>query len=63
MIFDYTGFPALMLPAGFGAAGLPVGIQIVARPFQDALCLAMGIAFQARTHHHLAIPAVAGLPM
>jgi len=52
MIFDYTGFPALMLPAGLGAAGLPVAIQLVGKPFQDALCLAVGITFQERTEHH-----------
>jgi aspartyl-tRNA(Asn)/glutamyl-tRNA(Gln) amidotransferase subunit A len=52
MIFDLTGFPALMLPSGVGAAGLPVAIQIAARPFDDALCLSAGIAFQARTAHH-----------
>jgi aspartyl-tRNA(Asn)/glutamyl-tRNA(Gln) amidotransferase subunit A len=52
MIFDYTGFPALMLPAGLGAAGLPVAIQIVAKPFQDPLCLAVGTTFQHHTCHH-----------
>ncbi len=56
MIFDVTGLPALMLPAGFGRSGLPVAIQLVARPFQDALCLKAGAAFQARTRHHLALP-------
>jgi aspartyl-tRNA(Asn)/glutamyl-tRNA(Gln) amidotransferase subunit A len=52
MIFDYTGFPALMLPAGLGASGLPVAIQLVAKPFQDALSLSAGMAFQAGTTHH-----------
>jgi aspartyl-tRNA(Asn)/glutamyl-tRNA(Gln) amidotransferase subunit A len=56
MIFDYTGFPALMLPAGLGATGLPVAIQVVGAPFRDALCLAVGMEFQARTAHHLARP-------
>ncbi len=56
MIFDVTGFPALMLPAGFGRSGLPVAIQLVARPFQDMLCLQAGAAFQASTQHHLALP-------
>ena len=52
MIFNFTGFPALMLPSGLGAAGLPISIQIAARPFDDALCLSAGIAFQCRTGHH-----------
>jgi aspartyl-tRNA(Asn)/glutamyl-tRNA(Gln) amidotransferase subunit A len=56
MIFDYTGMPALMLPSGFGASGLPVAIQIVGKPFDDALCLRVGSAFQAATDFHLKAP-------
>jgi aspartyl-tRNA(Asn)/glutamyl-tRNA(Gln) amidotransferase subunit A len=57
MIFDYTGLPALMLPSGFGRNGLPVAIQIVGKPFDDALCLSIGQAFQAATTHHVRAPA------
>jgi aspartyl-tRNA(Asn)/glutamyl-tRNA(Gln) amidotransferase subunit A len=57
MIFDYTGMPALMLPSGLGATGLPVAIQIVGKPFDDALCLSVGSAFQAATAFHLNAPA------
>ena len=57
MIFDYTGLPALMLPSGFGRSGLPVAIQIVGKPFDDALCLSVGQAFQAVTDHHRRAPA------
>ncbi|WP_054159635.1 amidase [Rhizobium sp. AAP43] len=57
MIFDHTGFPALMLPSGLGRSGLPTGIQIVGRPGADALCLKAGIAFQQATSHHLNAPA------
>jgi aspartyl-tRNA(Asn)/glutamyl-tRNA(Gln) amidotransferase subunit A len=56
MIFDLTGFPALMLPSGLGAAGLPTGLQIVGRPGADALCLSAGIAFQDATAHHALLP-------
>jgi aspartyl-tRNA(Asn)/glutamyl-tRNA(Gln) amidotransferase subunit A len=56
MILNYTGFPALMLPAGFGAGGLPIAIQIVGKPFQDALCLSVGMAFQSLTTHHTHTP-------
>ncbi|HWU64432.1 MAG TPA: amidase [Ensifer sp.] len=60
MIFDFTGFPALMLPTGLGRAGLPTGMQIVGRPHADALCLLVGAAFQAATgHHHLSPPGLA----
>ncbi|MBB3945162.1 aspartyl-tRNA(Asn)/glutamyl-tRNA(Gln) amidotransferase subunit A [Rhizobium skierniewicense] len=56
MIFDVTGLPALMLPAGLGHTGLPTGIQIVGRPNADALCLRAGAAFQASTSHHQLSP-------
>jgi aspartyl-tRNA(Asn)/glutamyl-tRNA(Gln) amidotransferase subunit A len=56
MIFDYTGLPALMLPAGLGASGLPVAIQIVGKPYDDALCLSLGGAFQRATTFHLVAP-------
>ncbi|XDA98718.1 amidase [Sulfitobacter sp. LCG007] len=56
MIWDLTGFPALMLPSGKGRNGLPVGIQIVGRPCEDALVLSLGAAFQSITDHHLARP-------
>lgn len=52
MIWDLTGFPALMLPSGCGPHGLPLGIQIIGRPNDDALCLALGAAFQAVTSYH-----------
>jgi aspartyl-tRNA(Asn)/glutamyl-tRNA(Gln) amidotransferase subunit A len=56
MIFDYTGLPALMLPAGQGASGLPVAIQIVGKPYDDALCLSLGSAFQRATAFHRMAP-------
>jgi aspartyl-tRNA(Asn)/glutamyl-tRNA(Gln) amidotransferase subunit A len=59
MIFDFTGFPALMLPTGLGRAGLPTGMQIVGRPHAEALCLLAGAAFQAVTAHHRLVPPVA----
>lgn len=40
--FNMTGLPALSLPCGFDAAGLPVSLQIVGRPGADAQVLAAG---------------------
>ncbi len=56
MIFDDTGLPALMLPAGQGSSGLPVAIQVVGKPFDDALCLSLGSAFQRATGFHRQAP-------
>ncbi len=43
---NLTGLPALSVNMGFGAHGLPVGLQIVTRPHTDALCLALGSALE-----------------
>ena len=41
-----TGLPALSVPAGFTGAGLPVGLELLGRPLQDARLLALGYAFE-----------------
>ena len=47
--FSYLGLPALALPAGFDSAGLPIGVQLVGRPFDDALLLNIGHQYQGVT--------------
>ncbi len=42
-----TGLPAISVPAGFTAEGLPVGIQIVGRPQADFAVLQIAHAFEA----------------
>ncbi len=41
-LWSFVGFPALSVPCGSGGGGLPVGLQIVARPHQEALLLDFG---------------------
>jgi aspartyl-tRNA(Asn)/glutamyl-tRNA(Gln) amidotransferase subunit A len=45
--FNLSGNPALTVPAGFTASGLPVGLQIVGRRFDEATVLRAGAAFEA----------------
>ena len=45
--FNLTGNPALTIPVGFTVAGLPVGLQIVGRRFDEATVLRAGAAFEA----------------
>jgi aspartyl-tRNA(Asn)/glutamyl-tRNA(Gln) amidotransferase subunit A len=40
------GYPALALPGGLSAAGLPVGLQIVGPAFEEALLLRIGAALE-----------------
>lgn len=58
-VWNATGFPALSVPMGLGAEGLPIGLQVVTKPFEDALALRVGDAFQRRTAFHLVEPTVA----
>jgi aspartyl-tRNA(Asn)/glutamyl-tRNA(Gln) amidotransferase subunit A len=44
--FNFTGQPAASVPAGFTAAGLPVGLQIVGRPGADVTVLQASAAFE-----------------
>jgi aspartyl-tRNA(Asn)/glutamyl-tRNA(Gln) amidotransferase subunit A len=53
---NYLGTPALAFPAGFTARGLPVGLQLVARPFAEELLFALAGAFQRATDYHRADP-------
>jgi aspartyl-tRNA(Asn)/glutamyl-tRNA(Gln) amidotransferase subunit A len=54
---NLAGFPALSLPCGF-AEKLPIGIQLVSRPFTENLILSLGSAFQKATNFHKQRPAV-----
>ncbi len=45
-IFNLVGLPALSLPCGFSSAGLPLGLQIVGRPFEEATVLKVGYAYE-----------------
>ncbi len=46
MPFNLTGNPAISLPCGFDAAGMPLAIQLVARPGEDAFLLRAAAAFE-----------------
>jgi Asp-tRNA(Asn)/Glu-tRNA(Gln) amidotransferase A subunit family amidase len=46
--FNYSGQPAISVPAGWTESGLPVGLQIVGRRLEDALVLRAAAAFEQR---------------
>jgi aspartyl-tRNA(Asn)/glutamyl-tRNA(Gln) amidotransferase subunit A len=53
---NYLGVPALALPGGFDTRGMPIGLQLVARPFAEETLLRIGHAFQQATDWHLRAP-------
>jgi aspartyl-tRNA(Asn)/glutamyl-tRNA(Gln) amidotransferase subunit A len=54
---NYLGLPSLAIPAGFTGGGLPVGMQLVGRSFDEATLLRIGAAFQRATDFHDRVPA------
>jgi aspartyl-tRNA(Asn)/glutamyl-tRNA(Gln) amidotransferase subunit A len=50
--FDLTGSPALSVPCGFSAEGLPIGLEIVGRAFDEATVLRIGAAYERATPWH-----------
>ncbi|MFE2990020.1 amidase [Streptomyces sp. NPDC059262] len=51
--WNATGFPALALPMGADEAGLPLSLQLVARPHAERTLLGAGAAYQRATAWHL----------
>ena len=47
--FNVTGSPAMSVPAGFSGEGLPLGIQIVGAPWNEATVYRVGAAYEAAT--------------
>jgi aspartyl-tRNA(Asn)/glutamyl-tRNA(Gln) amidotransferase subunit A len=52
MPFNLTGLPACSFPAGFTANGLPIGLQVVGKPFEEATILRIAHAYQQLTDWH-----------
>jgi aspartyl-tRNA(Asn)/glutamyl-tRNA(Gln) amidotransferase subunit A len=53
---NYLGLPSLALPCGFTRNGLPVGMQLIGRSFDEATLLRIGAAFQRATDFHDRVP-------
>ena len=51
-----AGLPGMSLPAGFGAGGLPVGLQLIGNYLQEARLLGAAHQFQLATDHHIRKP-------
>ena len=56
--WNVTGQPVLALPNGFGKSGLPLGMQIVGRPFDETTILKIGHAYEQATEWHTRRPSL-----
>jgi aspartyl-tRNA(Asn)/glutamyl-tRNA(Gln) amidotransferase subunit A len=57
--FNFSGHPACAVPCGFSAQGLPIGMQLVGRPFDEATVLRAADAYQRLTDWHTRRPVLA----
>ena len=54
--FDLSGLPAISVPCGFTSNGLPIGLQIAGRAFDEETVLRVAHAYEQRTEWHLRQP-------
>jgi aspartyl-tRNA(Asn)/glutamyl-tRNA(Gln) amidotransferase subunit A len=57
--WSIAGCPAISVPMGMSSRGLPLGLQIAGRPFDEATVLRAADAFQQRTEWHRRLPPAA----
>jgi Asp-tRNA(Asn)/Glu-tRNA(Gln) amidotransferase A subunit family amidase len=51
VIAPHTGQPAITLPMGFTRNGLPLGLQLLARPFDEGKLIQFAYAYEQATHY------------
>ncbi len=54
--YNITGFPAVSVPCGFSAEGLPIGLQLAGRPFDEETVLRAAHAYEQATEWHTRRP-------
>ena len=50
--YDLTGFPAISIPCGLGSTGLPIGLQIAGKAFDETTVLRVANAYEQSTASH-----------
>jgi aspartyl-tRNA(Asn)/glutamyl-tRNA(Gln) amidotransferase subunit A len=53
---NIAGIPGISVPCGFDLAGLPIGLQIMAKPFDEQIIFRVAYTFEQNTEHHLEKP-------
>lgn len=52
VMINIAGLPSLALPCGFDSAGMPIGMQLIGKPFEEKTILSAGNAYQSVTDWH-----------
>lgn len=55
---NMAGIPGMSLPCGFSSTGLPIGLQVIGKPFDEATLLQVAYAFEQQTDHHRRKPSL-----
>ena len=55
---NLAGIPAVSIPCGFGSGNMPIGLQILGKPFDEATLLKISAVHEANSDYHLRIPAL-----
>jgi Asp-tRNA(Asn)/Glu-tRNA(Gln) amidotransferase A subunit family amidase len=58
--FNLSGLPAVSVPCGLSLESMPIGLQIIGKPFDEATVLKVADTFERNTEWHLKYPAIAG---
>ncbi len=53
---NLAGLPAISIPCGFTKGGLPIGLQLMAKPLNEEMLLRVAYTFEQNTDHHLRKP-------
>ncbi len=56
--YNISGFPAISVPCGFSSEGLPIGLQLAGRPFDEETVLRAAHAYEQSTDWHTRRPPV-----
>ena len=57
----YGGLPAIVVPAGFTSDGLPIGLELMGRPFAEPTLIAFAAGYEAHTNHRSLPPTTPAL--
>ena len=54
--YNITGFPAISVPCGFSSSGMPIGLQLAGKPFDEPTVLRAAYAYEKATDWHTRRP-------